>query len=159
MANTSVVYLDTDLVGLWWCYFHILNRKVLAGLPGDGGLHKSQMLTELTGSFRIRTLQVMVYWRSHCQCQLGHCCSAETYLSNGIGRHLDELSLRYRMVNRGAERGETGQRIKNYRTRRDGHMSFSFCCRSGVVVYEGTVGTIRGQLEVGRIFMGAITYS
>lgn len=38
VANTSVVDLDTDLVGLGRSNFNVLNGQRLAGLPGDGGL-------------------------------------------------------------------------------------------------------------------------
>lgn len=38
VANTSVVDLDSDLVGLGGSNLNILNGERLAGLPGDGGL-------------------------------------------------------------------------------------------------------------------------
>lgn len=38
MADTSVVNLNTDFVGLRGCHLDLLNAQVLAGLPGDGGL-------------------------------------------------------------------------------------------------------------------------
>lgn len=38
VADTSVVNLDSDLTGLWWGNLNILESKVLASLPGDGGL-------------------------------------------------------------------------------------------------------------------------
>lgn len=38
VANTSVVDLDTDLVGPGGKDLNVLERKRLAGLPGDGGL-------------------------------------------------------------------------------------------------------------------------
>lgn len=38
VANTSVVNLDADLVGLRWGYFDVLEGEILASLPGDGGL-------------------------------------------------------------------------------------------------------------------------
>lgn len=38
MANTSVVDLDTDLVGLGRSNFNVLDGQRLTGLPGDGGL-------------------------------------------------------------------------------------------------------------------------
>jgi hypothetical protein len=38
MADTGVVYLDADLVCLWWCDLDVFNREVLAGFPGDCGL-------------------------------------------------------------------------------------------------------------------------
>lgn len=40
MADTSIVYLDSHLVGLWRCYFDILDGKVLAGIPGNGSLYR-----------------------------------------------------------------------------------------------------------------------
>lgn len=38
MADTCVVDLDTDFVGLWGSDLNVFNGQVLAGLPGDGGL-------------------------------------------------------------------------------------------------------------------------
>ena len=38
MANTSVVNLNADLMGLGGSHLDVLNGEVLAGLPGDGGL-------------------------------------------------------------------------------------------------------------------------
>jgi hypothetical protein len=38
VANTSVVDLDTDLVGLGRSNLNVLNGQRLAGLPGDSGL-------------------------------------------------------------------------------------------------------------------------
>ena len=38
VANTSVVNLDTDLVGLGRSNFNVLNGERLTGLPGNGGL-------------------------------------------------------------------------------------------------------------------------
>ena len=38
MADTRVVDLDADLVGLGRCDFHVFNGEVFAGFPGDGGL-------------------------------------------------------------------------------------------------------------------------
>lgn len=38
MADTGVVDLDTDLVGLGGSDLDVLDGQVLAGLPGDGGL-------------------------------------------------------------------------------------------------------------------------
>jgi len=38
VANTSVVDLDTDLVGLGRSNFNVLNGERLTGLPGNGGL-------------------------------------------------------------------------------------------------------------------------
>jgi hypothetical protein len=38
VANTSVVDLNSDLVGLGRSDLDILNGEGLAGLPGDGGL-------------------------------------------------------------------------------------------------------------------------
>lgn len=38
MADTSVVNLNTDFVGLRRCNLDLLNAQVFAGLPGDGGL-------------------------------------------------------------------------------------------------------------------------
>jgi hypothetical protein len=45
VANTSVVDLDTDFVSLGRSDFDVLNRKVLAGLPGDGGLAGDSLLS------------------------------------------------------------------------------------------------------------------
>ena len=38
VADTGVVDLNADLVGPGWEDFDILNGKVLAGFPGNGGL-------------------------------------------------------------------------------------------------------------------------
>jgi hypothetical protein len=38
VANTSVVDLDTDLVGLGRSNLNVLNGQRLTGLPGDSGL-------------------------------------------------------------------------------------------------------------------------
>lgn len=38
MADTGVVDLNADFVGLWWGYFDILEREIFASFPGDGGL-------------------------------------------------------------------------------------------------------------------------
>lgn len=38
MADTGVVDLYSDFVGLWWCNLNILDCQVLAGFPGNGGL-------------------------------------------------------------------------------------------------------------------------
>jgi hypothetical protein len=38
VANTSVVDLNSDLVGLGRSNLDVLNGERLAGLPGDGGL-------------------------------------------------------------------------------------------------------------------------
>lgn len=38
MADTGIVDLDSDLVGLGRSNLDILDREVLAGLPGHGGL-------------------------------------------------------------------------------------------------------------------------
>jgi hypothetical protein len=38
VADTGVVDLNADLVGPWWEDFDILDGKVLAGFPGNGGL-------------------------------------------------------------------------------------------------------------------------
>ena len=86
MANTSVVYLDADFVGLGWGYFDILDGQVLAGFPGDGGLwHARELLTQHKDGCLQRTLQVMVYSEFHqSQSTLGLMAA---YLSNGVGRH------------------------------------------------------------------------
>jgi hypothetical protein len=38
VADTGVVDLDADLVGLGGSDLDVLDAEVLAGLPGDGGL-------------------------------------------------------------------------------------------------------------------------
>lgn len=38
MADTGVVDLDTDLVGLWGCNLDVLDREFLASFPRNGGL-------------------------------------------------------------------------------------------------------------------------
>lgn len=38
MADTGVVYLDADFVSLGRGYLDLLDGKILASLPGDGGL-------------------------------------------------------------------------------------------------------------------------
>jgi len=38
VAHTGVVDFDPDLMGLWWSNLHVLDAKLLAGLPGDSGL-------------------------------------------------------------------------------------------------------------------------
>jgi hypothetical protein len=41
VADTGVVDLNTDLVGLGGCNLDILDREVLAGFPGNGSLRLS----------------------------------------------------------------------------------------------------------------------
>jgi hypothetical protein len=38
MANTGIVNLNPDFVGLWWLDFNVLDCQVFSCLPGDGGL-------------------------------------------------------------------------------------------------------------------------
>jgi hypothetical protein len=38
MADTRVMNLNADLVGLGWCDLDVLDAEVLASFPGDGGL-------------------------------------------------------------------------------------------------------------------------
>lgn len=59
MADTSVVNLDADLVGLWWGYFDVLEGEVLASLPGDGGLAAMSCLSPWLTAHE-HTLHVMV---------------------------------------------------------------------------------------------------
>lgn len=59
MADTSVVNLNADLVGLRWGYFDVLEGEVLASFPGDGGLAAMSCLSSLLLALA-RTLQVIV---------------------------------------------------------------------------------------------------
>jgi hypothetical protein len=43
MADTSVVDLNADLVGLGWSNFDVLNGEVLARFPGNCGLYPYQL--------------------------------------------------------------------------------------------------------------------
>lgn len=44
MADTSVVDLNADFVGLWWSDLDVLNGEIFTGLPGNGGLYNSKIL-------------------------------------------------------------------------------------------------------------------
>jgi hypothetical protein len=46
MADTGVVNLDANLVGLGGSDLNVLNAKLLTGLPGDGGLAGDCLLTQ-----------------------------------------------------------------------------------------------------------------
>ena len=84
MADASVMNLDADLVGSRWGYFDVLDRKVLASLPGDGGLDTmSSSLSEVNA--HKRTLQVMVYCE-HCQ-SYSVTRASDAYLSYCVGGH------------------------------------------------------------------------
>ena len=43
VADTGVVDLNADLMGLWGSNLDILDREVLAGFPGNGSLSKSAL--------------------------------------------------------------------------------------------------------------------
>lgn len=47
MADTSVVNLDADLVGLGRSNLDVLDAQRLAGLPGDGGLAGNGLRNEM----------------------------------------------------------------------------------------------------------------
>ena len=49
VTYTSVVDLNSDLVGPWWGDLDILNGKILAGFPGDGGLASDGLANVRTG--------------------------------------------------------------------------------------------------------------
>jgi hypothetical protein len=53
VANTSVVDLDTDLVGPGGEDLNVLDGKGLAGLPGDGGLASDGLRHEVNLSSSI----------------------------------------------------------------------------------------------------------
>jgi hypothetical protein len=38
VADTSIVNLDADFVGLWWGYFNVFDREIFASFPGDSSL-------------------------------------------------------------------------------------------------------------------------
>ena len=54
MADTSVVDLDSDLVGFGRGDLDILDAQVLAGLPGDGGLTGDCLVKLVSGIERRR---------------------------------------------------------------------------------------------------------
>lgn len=60
MADTSVVDLNADFVGLWWGYLDLFDAEVLASFPGNGGLVQMSLRFFRAGPFA-RTLQVIVY--------------------------------------------------------------------------------------------------
>lgn len=60
MADTGVVDLDADLVGLWGRNLDVFDGEVLASLPGDGSLWRCQCGDEPERLICLFTLQVMV---------------------------------------------------------------------------------------------------
>lgn len=50
MADTSVVNLDADLVGLGRSNLNVLEAQRLAGLPGDSGLAGNGLRNEMSKS-------------------------------------------------------------------------------------------------------------
>lgn len=95
MADTSIVYLDSHLVRLWWCYFDIFDGQVLARIPGNGSLiQESKDCPRWTRGFRVPHLASNgLIYGSLCQYKSGRGGLDITYLSNGTGRHFELLTV------------------------------------------------------------------
>lgn len=64
VANTGIVNLNADLVGLGGSDLDILNGQVLAGLPGDGGLAGDGLFMALVSDLSMRRATGMASsWR------------------------------------------------------------------------------------------------
>jgi hypothetical protein len=105
MADTGVVYLDADLVCLWWCDLDVFNGEVLAGFPGDCGLCVCQCRffsaslsavssSSLRASSTFRELHILV---DMCKCRYLHVLRIRTpslgrvvARSEGGGRRRDK---------------------------------------------------------------------
>jgi hypothetical protein len=51
VADSSVVNLDADFVGLWWGYFDVFDGEVLAGFPGDSSLSDVSLVLREQATF------------------------------------------------------------------------------------------------------------
>lgn len=59
VADTSVVDLYSDLVGLWWADLDVLNGEILASLPCDGGLAGNGLSYGIGGHFAMTCLLLL----------------------------------------------------------------------------------------------------